>query len=84
MRSSIRRSGGAAQHALHPRQELSWLERLGDVVVGAAFEPDHTIDGIGGGGDHDNTDAAALLAQPACQREPVLTRQADIEHDQRR
>src|SRR5271169_613416 len=79
-----RRPGGPPQHALDPRQELARLERLGDVVVGAAFEPDDTIDGIAGGGDHDDPDAAAPLAQPARQREPVLPRQPDIEHDQGR
>ena len=78
------RAGGAPQHALHARQQLARLERLGDVVVGAGFQADHPVDGIGRGRHHDDADAAGALAQPARQDEAVLARQADIEQHQRR
>ncbi len=57
---------------------------LADVVVGAGFEPDHAVHRVGGGGDHDDADPAALLAQPTRQREAVLARQTDVEQHQRR
>jgi hypothetical protein len=84
MRTRGPATGGAPQHAPDPRQELSRLERLGNVVVGAGFQPDHAIDGVGGCGDHDDADATAFLAQPARECEPVLARQAYIEHDESR
>ena len=69
----------APQHALDPRQQLARLERLGDVVVGAGLQPDDAVHRVGGRGHHDDADAAALLAQPARQGEPVLARQVDVE-----
>ena len=74
----------AAQHALDPRQQLARLEWLSDVVVGAGFQPDHSVDGVGGCRHHDDADAPALLAQPARERKAVLAGQADIEQHQRR
>jgi hypothetical protein len=75
---------GPPQHTLDPRQELARLEWLGYVIVGAGLQPDHAIDGIGGSGHHDDADAGAFLAQPTRQSEPILARQPDIEHNERR
>jgi hypothetical protein len=72
----------APQYALHPRQQFARLERLGDVIVSAGLEPDHAVHRVGGRGHHDDADAAALLAQPARQGEPVLARQVDVEQYQ--
>ena len=46
-RARRRRRVGAAQHALHARQQLARLEGLGDVVVGAGLQPDHAVDRVG-------------------------------------
>src|SRR5882757_3592338 len=32
-----------AQHRLHPRHQLAWAERLGDIIVGAGFQASHPI-----------------------------------------
>ena len=73
----------AAQHALHPREQLAQVERLADVVVGADLEADHAVDHLAGRRDHDDGDVVAL-AQPAREREPVLARQAHVEQHQAR
>ena len=83
-RRSLALGGTTAQYAPDPSQELARLKRLGDVVVGAGFQPDHAVDRVGSRGHHDDADPAAPLAQPAHQCEPVFAGQPDIEQDQRR
>src|SRR5258708_1256805 len=67
------------QHGAHPRQQLSEAEWLGDIVIGAEFQPNHAIDLVAsmtGGEDHRNIRARPDLAQ---QIEPVLLTQPYIE-----
>src|SRR5262249_3945608 len=40
------------------------------------------VKGMGRGGDHKDAEPAAAFAQPACQREPVLAGEANVEQDQ--
>jgi hypothetical protein len=44
----------AADHGADPRQQLARLERLGDVVVGAALEPADPVVGFDPRRDHDD------------------------------
>ena len=73
---------GATENALHPGQQLAWIEGLGDIIVGTGFEADDPVDRIAGRRHHDDADLAAALAQPAGDGEAVLPGQADIEQDQ--
>ena len=71
----------AAQHRGDAGGELGQLDRLAQVVVGADLEPDHPVDEVAGAGqDHD------AGVEPAAQRprqlEPVLPRQAEVEHEE--
>src|SRR5512138_3704163 len=50
----------AAQHGFDARHQLAHAERLGDVVVRADLEPDHTVNLFAAGGDHDDRHAAGL------------------------
>jgi hypothetical protein len=68
-----------AQHRAHTRQQFAQLEGLGHVVVGAELEADHAVDGVAGGGQHDQADLRVRLAQPARQRQAVLARHVDVE-----
>ena len=69
-----------AQLRADARQQHREAERLGDVVVGAGFEPE---DGVGIGvvaGQHDDRRLEAVLAQDAHRLAAVDVRQADV-HD---
>ena len=58
-------------------------ERLHDVVVGTEFEPDHTVDLLGAGGEqHDRH--VALLADRPQDGETVDAREHHVEHDEGR
>ena len=83
-RANVALGGTTAQHALDPCQQLARLERLGDVIVGAGLQPDDPVHGVARRSHHDDADAAAPLAQPARQREPVFARQVDVKQHQRR
>ena len=57
---------GAPQRGLHARAELAHRERLGDVVVGAELEPEHLVDLLRLGGEHDDRHGRALARAGAC------------------
>ena len=68
------------QHRLHPGQELTGIERLGQVIVGPklqAYDPVHVITP---GRQHDHRDGmtAAYLLEHL---KPVLSRHHDIKDD---
>jgi hypothetical protein len=67
------------QHGPDARQKFPKAERLGDVVIGAQFQPDHPIDlvaPITGGNDYRNIGARSDLAQ---QVETILLAEPQIE-----
>src|SRR5258708_842921 len=75
-------AGDATQSAFDARQQLAWFKRLGDIVVGAGFEPDDAVDRVCRRRDHDDADPGAAFAQPSRQGEPVFSGQSDVEHHQ--
>src|ERR1700722_12621679 len=83
-RSRLVRAGcgaSAPQDTAHPGQELSGVERLGDVIVGADFQPDDAIYGFAAGGHHDDGNVAAR-ARIATQGQAVLSRQVQVQYNQ--
>ena len=71
----------ASQHGPHAGDELAQAERLGHVVAGAQFEPEHNVDLGVACGDHDDghgLQAAHLLAD----LDTGLVRQHHVEQDE--
>jgi hypothetical protein len=73
--------GSAAQQRPHPAAELPDREGLGDVVVGAELEPEHLVEFVVPGGEHDDGDGA-LGPEPLAHLEPVELRQHQVEDDE--
>src|SRR5581483_3139222 len=71
----------ATEQRAHAGAELSDRERLRDVVVGAELEPDHLVELVVAGGEHDDRHRARR-AQPTAYLEPVEPRQHDVEDDE--
>ncbi len=71
----------AAQHRFYARDELAGRERLDDVVVGAAAQPDDPVGLAAAGGEQDHPRRRGLLAQAAHHLEAVEAGQHDVEHD---
>ena len=71
-----------AQHALHAGDELAWVERLRQIVVGADLEPDDLVDVLVAGGQHQDRDIGGLADAPA-DLDPVEVGQHQVEDDQR-
>ena len=72
---------GAPQDAADARQQLSRLERLGEIVVGAHFQADDAIDRLAARGQHDHRQVRAR-AQRAAQLQAVLAGHHEVEDDQ--
>ena len=72
----------AAQDGVDARDELARVERLRQVVVGAHLEPDDAVDVLALRGQHDDRDVLARAAHPAADRQAVLARQHEVEHDE--
>src|SRR4029079_8883674 len=79
----FRRGGvlAAPQDRLDARDQLAAAEGFGQVIVGPPFQADHAIDLVTLGGEHDDWDAGLSPDAPA-QRQPVLTRQHEVEEDE--
>src|SRR5690554_4811314 len=73
----------AAQYGLDAGHQLTGVERLGQVVVGAQLQPLDTAGFVALGGEHDDRGAVALLAQALAGLEPILAGQHQVEHYQR-
>jgi len=73
----------AAQDRLDAGDELTRVERLRQVVVGADLEADDLVDVLVSGGQHQDRNVRALADAPA-DLDPVDVREHQIEHDQRR
>ena len=69
------------QDAFVPRQQLPEMKRLWQIIVGPHLEADDAVDGLAAAGQDDDADAG-LVAQRACQGQPVLTRQHQIQNDE--
>ena len=80
-RGSCRGAGRAAQQRPHAAAELADRERLRDVVVRAELEPEHLVELVVAGGQHDDRHRA-LRAQALADLEAVEPRQHDVEHDE--
>jgi hypothetical protein len=74
--------GLAAQHGMDARHQLARVEGLGQIVVGADFQPDDAIHFVALGGQHDDGDRVGRTAQAAADGEAVFARQHQVEHDQ--
>jgi len=70
-----------AQDGADAGQQLTRVERLGEVVVGAELQADDAIRLLPHSCQHDDRHFA-LAAQPTSQIEPGLARQHQVEHDQ--
>ena len=75
------RCRGAAQERTHAAAELPDREGLRDVVVGAELEPEHLVELVVAGGEHDDRHRA-LRAKAAADLESVDFWQHDVEDDE--
>eukprot|EP01022_Parablepharisma_sp_SALTPOND_P019249 TRINITY_DN325_c0_g12_i1.p1 TRINITY_DN325_c0_g12~~TRINITY_DN325_c0_g12_i1.p1 ORF type:complete len:912 (-),score=299.24 TRINITY_DN325_c0_g12_i1:4616-7351(-) len=72
----------AAVDGLDARQQLARAVGLGDVVVGAQFQADHTIGLVGAGGEHDDRDVG-LAPHRLAQGKAVGVGQHHVQDHQR-
>ena len=72
---------GAPKDRFHARDELTRIERLGQIVVGAHLEPDDLVDVLVAGGEHEDQDVGRL-PDPAAHLDPVDIGEHEVEHDQ--
>src|SRR5215831_17274154 len=78
------RGGRAPQESADAGEELPWIERLGEIVVGAHLEPHHLVHIFALGGEHDHGQGGAVGegADPAAYLEAVHAGEHDVEeHD---
>jgi hypothetical protein len=80
-RSVAARRSSPPQERLHLRTELGDRERLGDVVVGAELEPEHLVELVVAGREHDDRHRTTRPQLPA-DLEPVKLREHDVQHDE--
>ena len=72
---------GAAQHGADAAAELPDQERLRDVVVRAELEPEHLVELVVAGREHDDRNRA-LGPESLADLETVDLREHDVEHDE--
>jgi len=70
--------GLAAQHRVDPRQQFARIERLGQVIVGAHFQPENAVDVLAARGQHDDRHLR-FRADLAAQAEAVVAGQHHVE-----
>ena len=77
------RRGGVRppQHRPDTRQQLTRIERLCEIIIRPYFQPDDAIELFAPGRQHDNRHFGAR-SQPSAERQPILARQHQIEHDE--
>src|ERR1051325_10551157 len=63
----------SSQYRLDARDELAWVERFGQIVVGADLESDDAIDVVTFRCEHDDRHVFIAAAQPTADREAVFT-----------
>src|SRR5580698_11643391 len=79
------RYGGvaASKDGADAREEFSWIEGLGEIVVSAEFKADHAIDDVRARGQEDDRDVVAGRTQIAQCADAILLRHHHVEHDDR-
>ena len=70
------------QHSADAGQQLTRVEWLGEVIIGADLEADDAVDVLSLCRQHDDGGKAWLCAQPARDRQAILTRHHPVEHQQ--
>jgi hypothetical protein len=71
----------AAQHAADTRQQLAWLERLGQIIVRPHFKTEDPVDRLAARGQHDDRNVRRG-AQLAAKSQAVFARHVQIQHEQ--
>ena len=71
----------AAQHRLDAGQKLARVEGLAEIIVGAELQTDDSVGLLGHGGEKDDGNFGRV-AQMAAERQAVLARHHDVEHDE--
>lgn len=72
----------ATQECSHTCHQLGETKRLADVVVGARVQPDHEVDFVGPGGQHQHGERGAMRTNLSADLEAVHARKAEIENQQ--
>jgi hypothetical protein len=60
---------GAAEQRFDAGEQFHHVERLGDIVVGSFLEADDFVDDLASGGEHEDGNGVAGLANPAADLE---------------
>jgi hypothetical protein len=76
--------GMPAQHRVNARDEFARVERLRQVIVRAHLQSDDAVDILTLRRQHDHRHRFSGPSQPPADREPVLARQHQVEHQQMR
>ena len=73
-----------AQHGLHPRHQRRLVDRLGEIFVGAGFEPGDDVLGVGLGRAQDDRRERhrRIVLDPLADLDAVDLRHHDVEQDQ--
>ena len=67
---------------MHSRQQFPGIEWLAQIVIGSDFQADNAIYIFAFGRQHDDGRLVIGRAQASANREPIFTRQHQVEHDQ--
>ena len=76
-----RGGGGAAEHGAEAEDEFVGLERFAEVVVGAGFEPGDAVFGRAAGGEQQDGEVLAVLAEGGGEVEAGFAGHHDVEHE---
>lgn len=73
--------GAAAQQGPYAGEEFGEPEGLGDVVVGTGVQAHHGVHLVGAGGQHQDGEGVAFVAQPAGDLQAVHPGQPQVQDD---
>ncbi len=77
----LRLAARPAEDRADPGQQFAWVERLGQIIVGAHFQAEHAVDVVALGGQHQDGHGAGG-AQITADGQAVLAGQHQVEDDQ--
>ncbi len=80
MQRAAEQLSGPAQQRFQTGDQLLERERLHQIIVGAAAQPLHPILHAAAGGEHEHRQGILAVADLAQDGEPIVVRQAEIEH----